>query len=368
MEARAGVMRENGLDARISGFVRGTTQVLGEALKKAGDLLVEHFPEFAQPGGGTASPWLVIAKREHQFWETRSLVETAPEGAERVKTYFGATDHPVTATAPWCGAFVAYCLSECGNERAKASVIRGAALAANWKSWGDVELQKSVPGQLRPGAVVLLSPAADTGTSGHVGFLVGTTAGGDRILCLGGNQSNRVKISDYPVSRIVALRWLDVEDKIARGPDPGPAEERIGDPVSASEDELLIMARTLYAEARGEGRVGIEAVASVIINRVRSSRFPSTISGVCLQPFQFSCWNKNAPGRAQLLQLQPDADNDIRICMEVAKAAAAGNVVDQTGVALHYHSTSISRPSWVINSPDATSVTIGHHIFYNGIR
>ena len=128
------------------------------------------------------------------------------------------------------------------------------------------------------------------------------------------------------------------------------------------------MARTLYGEARGEIRLGIEAVACVILNRVKSSRFPKTITGVCLQPYQFSCWNKNDPNRAKIINLQPDADPQIKMCMDVAQKAEAGAVNDPTDGATHYHAVGIARPSWVTNSPGATSITIGRHIFYKGIR
>lgn len=213
--ARADYLRNGGQDARVAGFIRTTTEKLNNALKLAGELLVKHAREFALPGGGTAAPWMNIAQRELQFWTTNGLTESSPGGKERVRSYFAATDHGVTDADPWCGAFIAYCLKESGNKHAAASIISGAAVAANWKRWGDIELHASVTdsqGGLRKGAVVVLSPAGDTGTSGHVTFFTGVKAGSDRIVCLGGNQSNRVKESDYPTSRIVAVRFLDVGD------------------------------------------------------------------------------------------------------------------------------------------------------------
>jgi len=41
-------------------------------------------------------------------------------------------------------------------------------------------------------------------------------------------------------------------------------------------------------EARGEGREGMQAVHQVVLNRVRSRKYPSTICGVVLQKYQFS--------------------------------------------------------------------------------
>ena len=51
-----------------------------------------------------------------------------------------------------------------------------------------------------------------------------------------------------------------------------------------------IIARTLYAEARNDGKVGMEAVASVIYNRAKGNK--DNFTKACLKPKQFSCWNK----------------------------------------------------------------------------
>lgn len=51
-----------------------------------------------------------------------------------------------------------------------------------------------------------------------------------------------------------------------------------------------IIARTLYAEARNDGKDGMEAVASVIYNRAEGDK--TLFTSACLKPMQFSCWNK----------------------------------------------------------------------------
>lgn len=74
-----------------------------------------------------------------------------------------------------------------------------------------------------------------------------------------------------------------------------------------------ILARTIYGEARGESISGQEAIASVILNRVafakRRGRYwwGNTIAGVCLAPWQFSCWNENDPNR-KIIERADDAD------------------------------------------------------------
>ena len=64
---------------------------------------------------------------------------------------------------------------------------------------------------------------------------------------------------------------------------------------------INIFARTLWGEARSEGVEGIEAVASVILNRVRVAKlfngywWGNDIIQVCQKPYQFSCWLKSDP-------------------------------------------------------------------------
>jgi uncharacterized protein (TIGR02594 family) len=112
----------------------------------------------------------------------------------------------------WCGAFIAHCLASAanstGDQEIKNSIVKGSAAAANWVNWGNIELytkQKPIP----KGAIVVLSPTKNTGTSGHVGFF--HSRDGDFIYLLGGNQSNMVKVSRYRSSRIKSIRWHHFE-------------------------------------------------------------------------------------------------------------------------------------------------------------
>ena len=90
-----------------------------------------------------------------------------------------------------------------------------------------------------------------------------------------------------------------------------------------------ILARTIYGEARGESISGQEAIASVILNRVafakRRGRYwwGNTIAGVCLAPWQFSCWNENDLNR-KIIERADDADIGFCICKRIALRAASG--------------------------------------------
>ena len=59
---------------------------------------------------------------------------------------------------------------------------------------------------------------------------------------------------------------------------------------SYHESEIYTLARRVHAEARGEPYVGKVAVAAVVLNRVRSSAFPNTISGVIYQAGGSTAW------------------------------------------------------------------------------
>ena len=137
---------------------------------------------------------------------------------------------------------------------------------------------------------------------------------------------------------------------------------------SNADAEILTLARTLYGEARGEPEKGIEAVANVILNRVKSNRYPKTIAKVCLQRQQFSCWNSNDPNFRIIKDLRPGSDATFDMIFKIATTAVLGDLPSVVGDALFYHAEGIT-PSWVRKSPGATLVAkIGHHLFWTGIR
>lgn len=58
--------------------------------------------------------------------------------------------------------------------------------------------------------------------------------------------------------------------------------------VSFAEGDRYLLANLIYCEAGGESYAGQVAVGSVVINRVLSSVYPDTVTGVIYQPGQFS--------------------------------------------------------------------------------
>ena len=130
--------------------------------------------------------------------------------------------------------------------------------------------------------------------------------------------------------------------------------------------EIEIMAKTIYGEARGEyfrknaGLKALEAVGHVIMNRSLAPSRP--ISSVCLQPWQFSCWNKNDPNRKVLEKVTLD-EPIYRICFVVAKRIICDELEDITGGATHYYSTSLPKaPYWAKGKKP--TLKIGKQLFF----
>ena len=127
----------------------------------------------------------------------------------------------------------------------------------------------------------------------------------------------------------------------------------------------LILARTIYGEARGEGRKGMTAVANVIINRAAiGGWWGDSIINVAQAPWQFSAWNANDPNRAIIENLMPGDNEIFDLAYLIAGDAMAGDTVDETKGATHYHTTAIN-PHWA--DPAKQVAQIGSHVFYRGI-
>lgn len=96
---------------------------------------------------------------------------------------------------PWCAAFVNWCLARVEKPRL------GYATAASWLQYG---IPLAVPVY---GCVAIVKPSKSTrSTTGHVGFVVDIV--GDKIVLLGGNQSNRVCRSQPLAKRtVLGYRW-----------------------------------------------------------------------------------------------------------------------------------------------------------------
>ena len=132
------------------------------------------------------------------------------------------------------------------------------------------------------------------------------------------------------------------------------------------EMEVETLARTLWGEARGEGSAGMQAVANVVLNRVKVAQekegfwWGNNIIQVCQKPYQFSCWNRTDPNFQKLLEV--DSKNlYFATALRLARRAVYGCLVDLSKGADHYHAAGIT-PFWAKN--EKLVAVIGKHIFY----
>jgi N-acetylmuramoyl-L-alanine amidase len=112
--------------------------------------------------------------------------------------------------------------------------------------------------------------------------------------------------------------------------------------------DVYLLAKTIYAEGRGEPYVGQVAIGAVIMNRIRSAAFPNTISGVVYQKGAFTAVDDGQ------INLTPN-----ETAMKAARDAING--WDPTGGALYYYNPAKTSNKWIRTRPVIT--TIGRHVF-----
>lgn len=117
---------------------------------------------------------------------------------------------------------------------------------------------------------------------------------------------------------------------------------------SSRPSDVNLIARAIYGEARGESYVGQVAVGAVIMNRVKSSKFPNTIAGVVYQKGAFDAVSDGQ------INMNPDS---------TAKKAAqdALNGWDPTYGAIYYFNPNTATNAWIWSRP--MTITIGKHRF-----
>lgn len=133
--------------------------------------------------------------------------------------------------------------------------------------------------------------------------------------------------------------------------------------MSSRSQAIDTLLRTIYGEARGEGRPGMIAVANVVVNRVNSdiTWWGTDIYTVCRKPWQFSCWNANDPNRPLILNLSSGVLYDM--CKEIATLAVDGELPDTTNGATSYYAKSMPEPpKWAIGLTPCAA--IGSQLFF----
>lgn len=117
---------------------------------------------------------------------------------------------------------------------------------------------------------------------------------------------------------------------------------------NSNSNNVNLIAKAIYGEARGEPYIGQVAVGAVIMNRVKSSSFPNTISGVIYQSGAFDAVSDGQ------INLTPDS---------TAKKAAqdAINGWDPSYGAIYYFNPDTATNKWIWSRP--LTVKIGKHRF-----
>ncbi|GAB6137602.1 spore cortex-lytic enzyme [Halanaerobaculum tunisiense] len=115
-----------------------------------------------------------------------------------------------------------------------------------------------------------------------------------------------------------------------------------------SKQELDLLTKAVYSEARGESYTGQVAVAAVILNRVEDPRFPDTIKGVIFQPWAFTAVHNGQ------FWLEPDQRS-----RKAALDAVQG--WDPTGRAVFYYNPVKVTSHWIYTRDIIKK--IGKHYF-----
>lgn len=129
---------------------------------------------------------------------------------------------------------------------------------------------------------------------------------------------------------------------------PTPQQPALAASGTYSQNDVMVLAKMIYGEARGESYVGQVAVGAVILNRVRDKKFPDSVYSVCFQPGAF------------------DAVRDGQYYMEpnqssINAAKAAINGWDPTYGALYYWNPATATSKWIWSRKIVTQ--IGKHVF-----
>lgn len=117
---------------------------------------------------------------------------------------------------------------------------------------------------------------------------------------------------------------------------------------SSTSGDTYLLARLIYAEARGEPYTGQVAVGAVVLNRVKSSSFPNTVSGVIYQAGAFDVVSDGQ------INMTPN-DTAVRAAQD------AMNGWDPTYGCLFYYNPKTATSAWM--KAKTVHLTIGNHVF-----
>ena len=104
---------------------------------------------------------------------------------------------------PWCSTFINWCAKKAGLP------ISG---KSNARSWLNIGIATQLP---VPGDIVVFWRNNPQSWEGHVGIFLGFNEDGNRVFCLGGNQSNSVSVSEYDTKKVLGYRRLEAVQQLS---------------------------------------------------------------------------------------------------------------------------------------------------------
>lgn len=125
-----------------------------------------------------------------------------------------------------------------------------------------------------------------------------------------------------------------------------------------------LLAKTLMAEAGGEGLAGMLAAGAVIDNRAKAGGYGDGIEGVITKPGQFSAWNRVTGYAGGKGGLDMDRITPNREAYQAADMILSQRYDDPTGGATHYYNPAAADPKWGAKA-GGDWLRIGNHIFGN---
>ena len=135
--------------------------------------------------------------------------------------------------------------------------------------------------------------------------------------------------------------------------------------VDISDEEYTLLAAIIYCEAGGESYEGQLAVGYVIMNRVRSNKFPNSITGVVYQTNQFSPVGSGRLATILAMEADPDVKGKVTdSCRRAAAEVLSGS--SNVGESLFFRTHKpVPQLEENLKANEVPYYIIGGHIFYH---
>lgn len=173
-------------------------------------------------------------------------------------------------------------------------------------------------------------------------------------------KENEVTAQEEELAQIkdnIAELQQKLAEELAMSQAAANAEWRDISQVEFSEDDVKMLANLIYCEARGESYDGKLAVASVVVNRILSSKFPNTMAGVIYQTNQFAPVTSTKNSFVEALAHDKAANSDG--CYQAAREAMSG--ITNVSNCVFFQTLAYLEK---VERLDVVRYSIGNHGFY----